>query len=29
MANAIKILITPDNLYVLHADRLEIFSYKR
>jgi len=29
MANAIKILITPDNLYVLHSDRLEIYSYNR
>jgi len=29
MANAIKIQITPDNLFVLHQDRLEIFSYKR
>lgn len=29
IAGAIKIQITPDNLYVLHADRLEIFGYRR
>lgn len=29
MANALKIKITPENLYVLHQDRLEIYSYKR
>ena len=29
MANALKIKITPDNLYVLRPERLEIYSYKR
>jgi len=29
MADALKIKITPDNLYVLRPDRLEIYSYKR
>lgn len=29
MAHALKIKITPDNLYVLLTDRLEIYSYKR
>lgn len=29
IASALKIKITPDNLYVLHPDRLEIYSYKR